>query len=211
VYIGLLAAFGLMGVLIPQVPEAMRGNEAAVQAWLDTKRDTFGPLTDLMYRLGLFSVFQARWFLFALGFLVLFVTTCTLNRWSPTFRNVFRPPVRVPDSFYVRAHNRTELAPVAAADVEHELRGMRFGRVETEVRDGATHIFADRFPWTQLSTFISHLALILFRASPPTASPAKARPSPCSPSVTRARSRCASMMRSASSATQAMRSTSART
>jgi cytochrome c biogenesis protein len=164
VYIGLLAAFGLMGVLIPQVPEAMRGNEAAVQAWLDTKRDTFGPLTDLMYRLGLFSVFQARWFLFALGFLVLFVTTCTLNRWSPTFRNVFRPPVRVPDSFYVRAHNRTELAAVPVADVERELRGMRFGRIQTEVRDGATHIFADRFPWTQLSTFISHLALILFIA-----------------------------------------------
>src|SRR5262245_37193350 len=153
-----------MGVLIPQVPEAMRGNDAAVQAWLDNERSTFGPLTDVMYRLGLFSVFQARWFLFALGFLVLFVTTCTLNRWSPTFRNVFRPPVRVPDSFYVRAHNRTELAPVAESDLQRELRGMRFGRVETEVRDGATHVFADRFPWTQLSTFISHLALILFIA-----------------------------------------------
>lgn len=164
VYIGLLAAFGLMGVLIPQVPEAMRGNDAAVQAWLDNERGTFGPLTDTMYRLGLFSVFQARWFLFALGFLVLFVTTCTLNRWSPTFRNVFRPPVRVPDSFYVRAHNRTEFSPVDVSDLQRELRGMRFGRVETEVRDGATHVFADRFPWTQLSTFISHLALILFIA-----------------------------------------------
>jgi len=163
-YIGALVLFGLAGVLVPQVPEAMRGNEAAVEAWLETQRGTFGPFTDGMHRLGLFSVFQARWFLFALGFLVVFVTTCTLNRWSPTFRNVFRPPVRVPDSFFERAHNRTTLAAVPPAALEYELRSMRFGRVEAEQRDGAAYVFADRFPWTQLSTFVSHLALILVLA-----------------------------------------------
>jgi cytochrome c biogenesis protein ResB len=41
---------------------------------------------------------------------------------------------------------------------------MRFGRIQSEYRDGATHMFADRFPWTQFATFISHLALILFIA-----------------------------------------------
>ena len=163
-YIGALAAFGLLGVVIPQVPEAMRGNDAAIQAWLDTKRDTFGPLTDAMYRLGFFEVFQARWFLFALGFLVVFVTTCTVNRWSPTFRNVFKPPVRVPDSFYERAHNRTVLAPVSVDALRATLRSMRFGRVEAEERDGAVYVFADRYPWAQLATFVSHLALILFLA-----------------------------------------------
>ncbi len=95
-YIGALALFGLLGVLIPQVPEAMRGNGPAINVWLDTQRGRFGPLTDTMYRLGLFEVFHAKWFLFALGFLVVNVTVCTFNRWSPTFRNVFRPPVRVP-------------------------------------------------------------------------------------------------------------------
>ena len=163
-YIGTLAAFGMLGVLIPQIPEPMRGNSTAIQAWLDTQRGAFGPFTDTMYDFGLFSVFQARWFLFALGFLVLFVTTCTMNRWSPTFRNVFRPPVRVPDSFYVRAHNRTALEPVAIDRLERSLRSMRFHRVEIEQRDGATHVFADRYPWAQLATFISHLALILFIA-----------------------------------------------
>lgn len=163
-YIGALAAFGLLGVVIPQVPEAMRGNDTAIQTWLDTKRDTFGPLTDAMYRLGFFEVFHARWFLFALGFLVVFVTTCTFNRWSPTFRNVFRPPVRVPDSFYARAHNRTVLAPVAVDELRTGLRAMRFGRVEVEERDGASHVFADRYPWAMLATFVSHLALILFLA-----------------------------------------------
>jgi cytochrome c biogenesis protein ResB len=114
-----------------------------------------------MQRLGLFEVFHAKWFLFALGFLVVNVTTCTLNRWAPTFRNVFHPPRRVPDSFFERAHNRTVLAPVDAGALASTLRKLRF-RVETRVEDGATYLFADRHAWTQLATFVSHLALILF-------------------------------------------------
>jgi cytochrome c biogenesis protein len=160
-YIATLASFALLGVLIPQVPEPMRGNDAAIAAWLEAERGTFGPFTDTMQRLGLFQVFHAKWFLFALGFLVVNVTTCTFNRWSPTFRNVFRPPRRVPDSFFERAHNRTVLAPVSIETLEAALRKLRF-RVETTVENNATYLFADRHPWTQLATFISHLALILF-------------------------------------------------
>jgi cytochrome c biogenesis protein len=160
-FIATLALFGLMGVLIPQVPEAMRGNDAAIIVWLDGQRNNFGPLTDPMYRLGLFQVFHAKWFMGALGLLVVNVTVCTLNRWSPTFHNVFRPNPRVPDSFFERAHNRAALAPVEAGVLEAALRRMRF-RTKTEARDGATYVFADRHPWTQLATFISHLALILF-------------------------------------------------
>jgi cytochrome c biogenesis protein len=162
-YISALAAFGLAGVLIPQVPEAMRGNGAAIDAWLDTQRGAFGPFTDTMHRLGLFQVFQARWFIIALGWLVVNVSVCVFNRWSPTFRNVFRPPERVPDSFYERAHNRALLAPVGTAAAEDALRRLRF-RVKTR-QDGETaYIFADRYPWTQLATFASHMALILFLA-----------------------------------------------
>ncbi|MDP9238099.1 MAG: cytochrome c biogenesis protein ResB [Chloroflexota bacterium] len=160
-FIATLAAFGLLGVLIPQVPEAMRGNNAAISTWLDGQRNNFGPLTDPIYRLGLFEVFHAKWFLVALGFLSVNVTVCVFNRWSPTFRNVFHPNTRVPDSFFDRAHNRTSLAPVEPAALEAALRRMRF-RTKMEARDGATYIFADRYPWTQLATFISHLALILF-------------------------------------------------
>ena len=162
-FIGALALFGLLGVLIPQVPEAMRGNGPAISVWLDTQRGHFGPFTDTMYRLGLFEVFHAKWFLFALGFLVLNVTICTFNRWSPTFRNVFNPPVRVPESFYGNAHNRAVVAPVDAPALEAALRRMRF-RLETQRRDGATYVFADRYPWAQLATFVSHLALIIFIA-----------------------------------------------
>lgn len=160
-FIATLASFGMLGVLIPQVPEAMRGNNTAISAWLDGQRGNFGPLTDPMHRLGLFEVFHAKWFLIALGYLVVNVTVCTFNRWSPTFRNIFRPNTRVPDSFFDRAHNRARLAPVDRPVLESALGAMRF-RVRTEERDGATYLFADRYPWTQLATFISHWALILF-------------------------------------------------
>ncbi len=160
-FIATLALFGLMGVLIPQVPEAMRGNDAAISTWLDTQRGAFGPLTDTMYRLGLFEVFHAKWFIAALAFLVVNVTVCTFNRWSPTFRNVFRPNTRVPETFFDRAHNRTTLPPVSASALDAALAKLRY-RTKTERRDGATYVFADRYPWTQLATFISHLALILF-------------------------------------------------
>lgn len=162
-FIATLAAFGLLGVLIPQIPEAMRGNRAAVDTWVEVQRGTFGPFTEPMYRLGLFSIFRAKWFLAALAFLVVNVTVCTFNRWSPTFRNVFRPTKRVPDSFFDRAHNRAVLAHAAPERVDAALRNMHF-RTETTTENGATYIFADRYPWTQLSTFVSHLALILFIA-----------------------------------------------
>jgi cytochrome c biogenesis protein ResB len=162
-FIATLALFGLMGVLIPQVPEAMRGNNAAISVWIEHERGTFGPLTTPMYRLGFFEVFHARWFLFALGFLVLNVSVCTFNRWSPTFRNVFRPPVHVPETFYERAHNRVALPSVSAPVLHDALRRMRF-RTRMEERDGATYVFADRYPWAQLATFVSHMALILFIA-----------------------------------------------
>jgi cytochrome c biogenesis protein len=162
-YIAVLALFGLLGVVLPQIPEPMRGNEPAVAAWVETQRATFGFLTDPMHRLGLFSVYQAKWFLVALGFLVVNVTVCTFNRWSPTFRNAFKPPRHVPDTFFDRAHNRTALTAAPPEQVESTLRKMRY-RTDVETRDGATYVFADRYPWAQLATFISHMALILFLA-----------------------------------------------
>ncbi|MBF6599934.1 MAG: cytochrome c biogenesis protein ResB [Dehalococcoidia bacterium] len=160
-FIAVLALLGLLGVAIPQVPAAVRGNPVATQQWLDGERSMFGPLTDPMQRLGLFDVFRAKWFLFALGWLVVNVTTCTFNRWSPTFRNVFKPPERVPDTFFERAHNRTTFAPVPVATAESTLRRARF-KVRRREENGAMYLFADRYPWAQLGTFVSHLALVLF-------------------------------------------------
>jgi hypothetical protein len=55
------------------------------------------------------------------------------------------------------------LAAVDVVAAEDALRRERFS-VKTRREGENTYIFADRYPWAQLATFVSHLALILFLA-----------------------------------------------
>src|SRR3990172_8048127 len=61
-----LALASLMGVVVPQVPVNVRGDTAAEAQWLAFQEERFGFLTDAINRLGLFDVFHARWFIYAL-------------------------------------------------------------------------------------------------------------------------------------------------
>ena len=67
--IGFISAAGLLSVLLPQIPVVMQGNQAAIDAWIEFQKGRFGLLTEPMYRVGLFSVFDAPWFIGALGLL----------------------------------------------------------------------------------------------------------------------------------------------
>ncbi|MSQ60983.1 MAG: hypothetical protein EXR43_00095 [Dehalococcoidia bacterium] len=161
---GGLALAGLFGTLIPQVPIPMRGNDVAVQAWVEFQQGKFGMFTGAMDRLGLFSVFTSWWFRAAMGVLVVSVTVCTANRLPPTLRNVFRPRERVPENYFERARSRTHAAePLDADRLARALRRRRYA-VRQSGEDGATYLFADRFPWAGLATFVSHLGLILILA-----------------------------------------------
>jgi cytochrome c biogenesis protein len=159
--IGFLALATLIGAVVPQLPAEMRGNAVAEAAWLEFQRERFGLLGGPMEALGLFQVFRSLWFVSALALLVASVCVCTANRLPPIWRNVFKPQTRVPDEYL--AHDATIVASVDAAAMERELRRKRY-RVRLQ-RDGdATYVFADRYPWSQFATFVSHLALILFLA-----------------------------------------------
>ena len=165
-----------------------------------------------MYRLGLFEVFHAKWFLFALGFLVVNVTVCTFNRWSPTFRNVFHPP-------RARARHASSSARTTArcsrrstpATLEAQLRALRF---KVKTRDARRRDVPLRRPLSVDAARDVHQPP---RADPvhlrrarhvadglhaPTSSPARARRRRCSPSATRTSCRCASTTPSGRSATQ---------
>ena len=61
--IAFLALAGLLGALLPQIPGALRGDPAAVEAWLEEERGKFGALTDLLHDMGLFTLFDTAWFL----------------------------------------------------------------------------------------------------------------------------------------------------
>jgi cytochrome c biogenesis protein ResB len=161
--IGFLALAGLLAVLVPQVPAAIEGSPAAVDAWLEGERSHFGPFTETMHRLGLFNVVSAWWFLTALGLLAASVCVYSADRFLSVWRNVTHPRELVPDSFFERAANRVALATRedGPARVEALLRARRFS-VRSAARGEATYVFADRFAWAQLGTFASHLAIVLF-------------------------------------------------
>ena len=164
ILIGFLALSALIGVLLPQVPSQMRGNAVAEAAWVDFQEGKFGFLTQPMFRLGLFTVFRSTWFVIGLATLVVSICVCTMNRFWPTWRNVTKPQARVPDDYFERGQ---PVVSVAVADVEAVAAQLRRRRYRVTLQqDGATqYLFADRFPWSQLATFVSHLALILFVAA----------------------------------------------
>jgi cytochrome c biogenesis protein len=160
--IGFLALASLAGVLIPQLPVEMRGNPAAEAGWLEFQRGKFGFLTEPMDALGLFQVFRSLWFVSGLGLLVASVCVCTANRLPPIWRNVFSPQTRVPDE-YLQGGASVSVAATNVDALSRELARRRY-RVTTATEGNATYVFADRYPWAQFATFISHLALILFLA-----------------------------------------------
>ncbi len=165
--LGFLALAGLLAVVLPQIPAPTRDNPAAIDVWLEGQKGNFGPFTEPMYRAGLFTVFRAWWFLAGLGLLAVSVCVYAADRFLVVWRNVTRPRERLSDSFFERAGNRAAFAtpPAAGRDVawvmEAVLRRRRF-RVRRFAEGDAVYLFADRFAWAQLGSFVSHIAVVLF-------------------------------------------------
>ena len=158
-----VAISALIGVIFPQAADDVRAVPASYDAFTEFQRSRYGIFTTAMRRLGVFEVFHSYWFNGLILVLLLAVAVCIANRIPPTVRNVRRPVRRVNDRFFERAHHRTDFqSPPEPGAVERVLRRRGY-RVSEVRRDGdATYLFADRFPWAQYGTFLSHLSLILF-------------------------------------------------
>ena len=165
VIIGFLALAGLLAVLLPQVPPQLRGNPAAIGAWVELQKGTFGPFTESMDRVGLFNVVSTWWFLTGLGLLAVSAFVYTVSRLPSTWQNIVRPQERVPAAFFDRAANRAafDTEESALPRLEALLRKRRF-QVRRFQEGDTTYLFADRFAWAQMGTFVSHLALLIFIA-----------------------------------------------
>lgn len=151
----------LIGVIVPQVPLDIRGEPVAETEWLALQEERFGVFTDAMNRAGLFNVFQARWFIYALGLLVVSVAVCTVSRFPSIWRAVTRPRKRVSDAYFQSARHRFAYAtPQSGPGLEAVLRRKRY-KVERYQEGDTEYLFADRFQFVQLATFVSHLALIV--------------------------------------------------
>ncbi len=166
--IGFLVVAGLLAIVLPQIPAAMEGNPAAVDAWIEFQKGRFGVLTEPMHRIGLFSVVDAPWFIGALALLAISVCVSVVARLPAAWRAITKPHERVPDALFDRGANRAVFVtppPAAghepAAGLGAWLAGRRF-RVRVFRAGDTTYLFADRFAWAQLGSLASHLALILF-------------------------------------------------
>ncbi|MBI1885361.1 MAG: cytochrome c biogenesis protein ResB, partial [Chloroflexi bacterium] len=162
VIIAFVAAVSLLGVLLPQVPTSVRGDVIAEAQWVGLQEGKFGPLTGWMHRVGLFDIFHARWFAVSLGLMVASTAVYIIGRVPGVWASVTRPRKRVPDRYFrVAPHRLTVTGEVAPDALEAVLRRHRY-KVERVQEGEATYLFADRFPWAQGGTLLTHAAVILF-------------------------------------------------
>ena len=90
------------------------------------------------------------------------VTVCTISRFPPTWRSVQRPPLRVGERYFEAARHRAAFTHAGGAEaIEGLLRRRRYRVTRTHTGEGVTELFAERFAWSQYTTFVSHLALLL--------------------------------------------------
>lgn len=111
------------------------------------------------------NVFHSLPFMFILALLSVAIAICTANRAPGMWKSIVEPTVTTSRGFLKNAEiNSSFVVPnqgqEAVDRVVSVLKKRRY-RVLTEVRDGETHVYADRFRFAKLGTYPFHLALIL--------------------------------------------------
>lgn len=154
----------LAGVLVPQVPEFARDDPTTRALFLEQQADRFGPFAAPLRRLGFHELFRNGWFNFLLGVLVLAIAVCTCGRLPGTWRQVRHPQKHVSAAWFDSAHFRAVSSPPPDVAQIAAVLTRRHYHVETLLASGETRLYADRFRWSPLATFISHLALVIFLA-----------------------------------------------
>ena len=170
------ALFSAAGVIIPQVPPQLADIPEQVEQHIEAQRGTFGFTTDALAefpwfydaRGGVFNLYKQPYWYALVALVALAIAVCTVSRAPPIWRTVKRPPRRVNAAYFERARHRFALdlaepstADAQAAALSDALRSRRYRVERIAESDGAVELFADRFGWTQLATFVTHLALLL--------------------------------------------------
>jgi cytochrome c biogenesis protein len=160
--LALLCVVSLAGVLIPQMPANVRGDVMLEADWLDSQEGRFGAATVPLDSLGFFDVFHQRWFALLMALTVVSTSAYIISRLPGVWHTITRPRKRVPDRYFDLAPHRVQgdgrVDPGALAG---DLRRKRY-RVEEIREDDTVYLFADRFQWAQLGTFLTHASVIVF-------------------------------------------------
>ncbi|MYJ57752.1 MAG: hypothetical protein F4088_02420 [Chloroflexi bacterium] len=177
--IGLILAaalFSAVGVIIPQVPPQLADIPEQVEIHIEAQRPTWGGFTDVLAEFpwfyetngGVFNLYKQPYWYAVVALVALAISVCTVSRAPPIWRTVRRPPRRVNAAYFDRARHRAaasigqdEQEGVARDQVVARLRAARYRVEEVSATDGEVMLFADRYGWAQLATFVTHLALLL--------------------------------------------------
>jgi len=177
--IGLILAaalFSAVGVIIPQVPPQLADIPEQVEIHIEAQRPTWGGFTDVLAEFpwfyetngGVFNLYKQPYWYAVVALVALAISVCTVSRAPPIWRTVRRPPKRVNAAYFDRARHRASAAigqdeqgGVARDQLVARLRAARYRVEEVSSTDGEVMLFADRYGWAQLATFVTHLALLL--------------------------------------------------
>ena len=158
----LLAMVSLLGVVIPQMPDNVRGDASLESTWLNSQDGRFGFMVAPMTDAGAFDVFHQRWFGLMLAVTVVSTGAYVVSRFPGVWTSIRRPRKRVPDRYLEMAPNRFQFdSAIDVHRLEALLRAKRY-KVDRTQEVGATYLFADRFQIAQLGTLLTHAAIIVF-------------------------------------------------
>ena len=162
--IAFMVGVSVLGLFLPQIPAGVRGDPVGEAQWLALQKDTFGPLTEWMHRVGLFDVFRTRWFAVVLGLLAASTAVYVIGRVPAIWRTVTQPRKRVAERYFeVAPHRAAYVSPQdGAAVLERVLRRRWYAVERFREGDEVTYLFSDRFRWAEVGTLLTHAAVILF-------------------------------------------------
>ncbi len=162
-----LAALGVVGALVVQMPPGVLADADAKREWLNEIRPKFGGWTGLMDQLQLFTVFTSAWFRGIGAALAISLVACSVHRLPGLWKTVARPHVDVGERFFEHAPQHESIvlrsAPAAALlQVDGVLRARHYRTVTRD--DGTIHLYADRNRWAPFASLAGHLSVVVILA-----------------------------------------------
>jgi cytochrome c biogenesis protein len=158
-----LAALGVMGSLLMQMPRDVVGVPEREALWLDSIRPRYGGWTDPLNALGLFNVFNSILFRVLAAALTISLIACSIQRIPGIVRTVAHPRVDVGPAFFEHAPQHEAIVARRSAQEAAEVVAGVLGRRRYRTLaadDGTVHLYADRFRWAPFAGLIAHLSIV---------------------------------------------------
>lgn len=161
----LAGLLSLVGVLLPQMPSAVKGDAAQEAQWLESVRPVLGGWTGPLERVGFLSMFSSVPFLVVMGLLAASIAACTVHRLPVLWKAARHPHLRVSDRFFeharLRAHFTTPVSPQAAFKTVCEDARRHRMRVLVPEPGTGLNAYLDRHAWAPFGTVLAHAAFIV--------------------------------------------------